>query len=90
MYVLFCPVWRVEGNSSFLVLQLVPEDVDTLEASSISDGQVSVSFRPLEPIPDLTEDQAHCSCNCEGIDIQIFLIFYFPVPFGPVGHPISH
>jgi hypothetical protein len=89
-YVLLGPVGRVKGDSTVLVLVRVAQDVDALEAATVSNGQTAVSLGAIVPAPYFAEDQAHSSGHCEGVDVQILLVLDSPVAFGPVGHPIGH
>lgn len=89
-YFFLFPSWRIEGDSSFGIFIAVSQDVNTLKASSVSDGQVSVSFGSFIPFPDFTKDKADSSSNCKGVGVKVGLVFNFPISFSPKGHSVGH
>jgi hypothetical protein len=89
-YLFFFPARRVKWDSSFRVFIAVSQDINALETSSITDGQISVSFRSFIPLPNFTENQTNSTCNCKGISVKVRLILDFPIPLSPESHSISH
>ena len=89
-YLFSFPSWWIKSNSSFCIFITISEDVDTLETSSVTDGQISVSLGSFVPFPNLTKNQSNSTCNCKSISIEIRFIFNFPISLSPKGHSISH
>jgi hypothetical protein len=72
------------------IFSRISKDVHALQSPPVPDRKASVCFGALEPLPYFAKNQPHSSRYCEGINIQIFDTFDFPVPVRPKGHAVSH
>lgn len=85
-----CPIWWVKRNTPLKVFPRVTENVHALKSSAIANGKTAVCFGPLEPLPNLAENEANSAGNGKGINVKVIFIFDFPVALSPQGHAISH
>lgn len=90
VYLLLFPSRWVKRNPSFFVLISIPQNINALQSSSVTNSQIPVSFGALVPLPNFAEDQPDSASDCESVCIEIGLVINSPISFSPESHAISH
>src|SRR6266851_1916451 len=68
----------------------IAQHIDRLEPTAKLDSVRAIHLHPIEPGPQVTEQQSDCACHSKCVAIKISLCLNLPVISNPVSHALGH